>query len=210
MSGADRLDWVLSDTEHQPLAARYDEWASTYDKDHDEWGWRGPAAAVDSLARCVLQRDQERPLAVLDAGCGTGRVGAALAAKGLAANLLGVDLSAGMLAVAATTPHYETLILGSLETLPLRSGAVDAVVATGVFTHGHVGPNALRELVRVTRVGGVITLTLRTDVVAHYSPTIDALVTAGHWIEVDRTEPQLLHPDHTDVEQTVVSWQCTS
>ena len=44
---------------------------------------------------------------VLDAGCGTGRVGVELAATGWDGTLVGVDLSAGMLAVAAETAYYE-------------------------------------------------------------------------------------------------------
>ena len=92
---------------------------------------------------------------MLDAGCGTGRVGVELAATGWDGTLVGIDLSAGMLAVAAETARYERLVQASLTELPLEDGSVDAVIATGVFTHGHVGPKRSRRCFEwCGRVGG--------------------------------------------------------
>ena len=37
----------------------------------------------------------------------------------------------------------------------------DAVICAGTFTCGHVGPEALREMVRITKKGGYICFTVR-------------------------------------------------
>lgn len=91
---------------------------------------------------------------VLDAGCGTGRVGVELAAAGWDGTLVGFDLPAGMLAVAAETAHHERLVQASLTELPLGDESVDAVIATGVFTHGHVRSESFPQVLRVVRPGG--------------------------------------------------------
>ena len=93
----DKLEWIFASSDNQQLADRYDRWATQYDADHDGWEWIGPAKAVEQL------RDLGAISTVLDAGCGTGRVGVELAATGWDGTLVGIDLSAGMLAVAAET-----------------------------------------------------------------------------------------------------------
>ena len=42
-------------------------------------------------------------------------------------------------------------------------------MSSGTFTHGHVGPSALDELVRVTKAGGLVTIS----------------VNEKHWIALD-------------------------
>ena len=126
----DKLEWIFASGDNQQLADRYYRWATQYDADHDGWEWIGPAKAVEQL--CALGTMST----VLDVGCGTGRVGAELAATGWDGTLVGVDLSAGTLAVAAEAAYYERLVQASLTEIPLEDGSVDAVIATGVFTHG--------------------------------------------------------------------------
>ena len=204
----DRLDWIFDRDASQDLASRYDDWAATYDEDHEAWGWRGPEAAVESLERLSERASFDQQL-VLDAGCGTGRVGSVLKSDG-GARLIGVDLSRGMLDLAASTDSYDDLLLGSLDALPLEENSVDAVISTGVFTHGHVDGDALEELCRVTRPAGLIVLTLRLDVIDHYQAAINALADSGAWTEVDRSAPVHLHPNHSETEQFVVAWRVNS
>ena len=54
---------------------------------------------------------------------------------------------------------YRNLVVADLTgTIDLESDSYSGVVSCGVFTHGHLGPDALSELLRVTRPGstGVI------------------------------------------------------
>ena len=186
------------------MADRYDRWATQYDADHDGWEWIGPAKAVEQL------RDLGTISTVLDAGCGTGRVGVELAATGWDGTLVGIDLSAGMLAVAAETAYYERLVQASLTELPLEDGSVDAVIATGVFTHGHVGPEAFPEVLRVVRPGGWVVITCRSEVWAELEPAAADHEAAGRWSLHKRTAPESFHPGK-DIEdnfpQSVVIWR---
>ena len=47
--------------------------------------------------------------------------------------------------------------------LQTAAGTYDAVICIGTFTLGHVQPEALREMVRVTKSGGVICFTVRDE-----------------------------------------------
>lgn len=144
------------------LKGIYDEWASSYDADLalPAQGYVGPSVAARALARTGVPVGAS----VLDAGCGTGLVGAALRALGYG-TVDGVDLSDGMLARAAATRAYRALRAADLtQRLPIPDAAYDAVTCVGTLTLGHVGPAALDELARVTRPGGVVVATVLDDV----------------------------------------------
>jgi ubiquinone/menaquinone biosynthesis C-methylase UbiE len=96
---------------------------------------------------------------VLDVGCGTGAVGVALNAFGLS-TIDGIDISAQMLGeartkVGANGPVYRNLIEGDLTgPIELPSYLYAGIVSAGTFTHGHLGPGSLDELIRVAAPGG--------------------------------------------------------
>ena len=119
----DKLEWIFASSDNQQLADRYDRWATQYDADHDGWEWIGPAKAAEQL------RDLGAISTVLDAGCGTGRVGVELAATGWDGTLVGIDLSAGMLAVD-----------GRCKTFDAGADGYGRGEACGVFLLRHSGP----------------------------------------------------------------------
>lgn len=204
MSGGDKLDWIFDTAGERQLADRYDAWAAHYDADHDGWEWIGPDRAVAEL---MALGDHTT---VLDAGCGTGRVGHVLRTGGWTGTLVGADLSSGMLAVATESGHYDRLVQATLSDLPFDDGLADAVVATGVFTHGHVGPEAFGEMIRVVRSGGWFVITARDEVWAAVEGPANELEAEGRWRLHHRTEPASFHPgkgDQDDLPQSVVIWQ---
>ncbi|NJO35740.1 MAG: hypothetical protein HC869_24340 [Rhodospirillales bacterium] len=75
------------------LARLYDGWAETYDSDMQGIGYLHPAVIAGLLGRHVPNSNA----AILDAGVGTGMLGGILALVGYR-NLLGIDMSDGMLA----------------------------------------------------------------------------------------------------------------
>ena len=87
---------------------------------------------------------------VLDLGCGKGRFARSLMALG--AEVVGLDLSAGMLAEAGGLLR----VRGSARRLPFDGGRFDAVLAVEVFEH--LAPQAIdrvcREVLRVLEPGG--------------------------------------------------------
>jgi len=200
----DRLDWIFEDEAVESLESRYDTWAATYDANHDQWGWRGPDSVVEAALRLATNLDGDS--LVIDAGCGTGQAGAALRKAGWPGRLIGLDFSQGMLDVAVLSGAYDELVKCSLLDISLPTDSADAVISSGVFTHGHVGGEALSELCRVTKPGGVVTVTQRMDFGAFMAPHAEALKNAGAWEDLERSDPALFHPDRDEIEHVVVSW----
>lgn len=202
-----RLQWIYASQDPDQLRERYDVWAADYDSDLDDLGWSAPRACAERCARFA------RPGAeILDAGCGTGLVGVALAATGHT-RIVGVDLSAGMLERSAARGVYAELHQGSLlERLPFDDGRFGSVVSVGVFTHGHVDGSAFSELARVTAPGGHISITFRDDSVDDlgYRADQQRLIDSGTWEAVEVTEPlALLHEDGDDILLRVWTWRVT-
>ena len=96
--------------------------------------------------------------AVVDLGCGPGRIAAFLAARGVPT--IGLDLSLEMLAVAAASHRLPGLIQGELASLPLADRSLAGAV--GWYSIIHTPPDGLAgvagELARVLRPGGHLLL----------------------------------------------------
>ena len=175
---------VLNAADKDELAAAYAEWAEAYDHDLlDELGYVAPLIATELLT-ARLGRTAAR---ILDAGCGTGIVGALLHDRDFN-QIDGLDYSRDMLAKARDKGVYADLMQGDLMApLDLPAASYDAVISVGTFTCAHVGPRAFAELARVTRPGGCICFTVRDQAWDDdgYREAIDALVTAGTWARID-------------------------
>ena len=181
-----RVQWVYGSTSNEELEERYDQWATEYDKDLDEvFAWNAPQTGADVLARLVPSS-----AAVLDAGAGTGLAGKCLADAGFT-NLAAMDLSQGMLDEARKKNVYSSFHQMTLgETLGFETGQFDAVISIGVFTLGHAPINSFDELVRVTRPGGYVVFSLRTDMVEDgYQDYFDKLASDGRWKLSEVSDP---------------------
>ena len=93
-------------------------------------------------------------LAVLDAGCGTGRYMQIARERG-ASTVVGVDLSLGMLRANAEAGCVQA----SITSLPLPAGWADLVVCALALGHIDALDTAFVELARVLRAGGRILCT---------------------------------------------------
>ena len=151
---------ILTASSTDELMGVYDGWADAYEQELlEEWGYTSPQKAVQLLSDIMTLQGMR----VLDAGCGTGLVGALLK-KSDAASLTGIDYSPGMLAKAEAKQVYDSLDKMDMnEPLPLPSNSFDATTCIGTFTATHVKPDAVRELVRVTRSGGARVFTVRDE-----------------------------------------------
>jgi SAM-dependent methyltransferase len=118
------------------LAAR----ASLYD-------FQQPRVDLESEALELLAPLDGR--VVGDIGCGDGRYIDAL--RGAGAQVLGVDLSIGMLSGVQTPP---TLIAADAQSLPLTTASLDAVMMMHMLYHVPDPPIAVAEASRVLRPGG--------------------------------------------------------
>ncbi|MAA67915.1 MAG: hypothetical protein CL915_03930 [Deltaproteobacteria bacterium] len=151
-------DKVLNAKSLDDISEAYGIWAKSYDQDLlNELGYQAPVRSVDLLRKHLATG------MVLDAGCGTGLVGQLLFTTGNF-QLDGVDYSESMLAEAQSKQCYQDLQQLDLnQPLNHETASYDAVICIGTFTLGHVQPEALREMVRVTRSGGVICFTVRDE-----------------------------------------------
>jgi predicted TPR repeat methyltransferase len=144
------------------IAAVYDEGAEEYERRILSWGYSTPAVMAWFLGRFVAPGDGP----ILDAGAGTGLMGVLLSTLGHG-DVVGVDLSERMLSQAGEKGVYRALHRMDLaEPLDLPNDEFAATVASGVFAAGHAPPAALLELARVTRPGGHVIFSVRTDVYA--------------------------------------------
>ena len=172
-----RVQWVYAAKNNRELEARYDEWAEEYERDLlEEFEWLAPRETVGLFTKYVA-----REARILDAGVGTGLVGESLIDAGYR-DLQGIDLSAGMLDIARSKSIYGALQQMTLgESLDYANDTFDAVISVGVFTTGHAPAHAFDELVRITKHGGHIVFSLRTDTHAQqdFGPYLTGLGSRG-------------------------------
>ena len=164
--------------------ALYEGWAPTYESGFIEYmGYVYHRTVADLF---VAHRGNDSG-AVLDIGCGTGIVGEELRRRNVSA-VDGVDISPAMLeqARAKTTtdgdPVFGELMAADLnETLPIPSSHYSGVISAGTFTHGHVGPEAFDELLRVAQPGALFALGINAEHFSNrgFGTKFDALVEQG-------------------------------
>jgi predicted TPR repeat methyltransferase len=165
----------------------YDSWAEDYERSVASWGYTTPAVAAGLFGRYV--KPEGGP--VLDAGAGTGITGEILALLGYE-DIVGIDVSPKMLELARRKGAYRELHEMELGgRLDLPSDAFSAVVSTGVFTAGHAPPESFDDLIRVTKPGGHMIFSVRTDVYedSGFKEKQEALEREGRWQLVEVSEP---------------------
>ncbi|NXV05347.1 MET27 protein, partial [Cettia cetti] len=140
----------------------YDGWAACYEQDVAALEYRAPHLAAASLAFAFPAPHAGARL--LDVACGTGLVAWELHRRGFRC-LHGVDGSAGMLERARSTGLYQELRLCVLgrDPLPAPAEHYDAVTVVGALGEGQVPSTVLPELLRVTKPGGFLCLTTRSN-----------------------------------------------
>ncbi len=200
------LDRVYaSGGDRQTLDRLYDEWANDYDQ--QIWASGNPyiAIAAGLTGRYVADSDAR----ILDAGCGTGNMAQVLHQMGYN-NLEGLDPSAGMLEIARNKGIYSALyplFLG--QSIDLADNSYDAVVASGVLTHGHAPPQSLDGILGITRPGGVIIFSLSR--IAHdeygFGEKMTELDETGAWTQLHRSRLFRTYP-FSDKEAHLRHWVC--
>lgn len=190
-SSPDHLNAVYAARKPHEIAKIYDAWAATYEDDMAKAGYRHPSVCLALLCRHLPRG--AAPL--LDAGSGTGLIGEWLHILGFA-QVEALDISEGMLEVAAAKRVYSALHCAALGgPLPFSDHTFAGIVSAGVFTSGHVGAEGLDELIRATRPGGVIVLTVKNTVWDEgFAARIDALCTEGTIFVLEQTRPYVSMP----------------
>ena len=139
----------------------YSDWSTTYDQGFaQEMDYQLPR----NVAAIFLElTDGSAP--VLDVGAGTGLLVENMDGA-FSGEIDALDISSEMLEVAATKSLYRETIVGDLTgMLPIKDNTYNAVISSGTFTHGHVGPEGLDELMRVALPGALFVLSVNAE---HY------------------------------------------
>jgi ubiquinone/menaquinone biosynthesis C-methylase UbiE len=132
--------------------AHFDKWAATYDGSRiQRYIGQVHLAMLDLLASAS---PGIAPQAILDVGCGTGRLLRAAGARWPRARLLGVDPAEGMVAQAERLVPDARICAASAEALPLPDASVDLVVSSFSFHHWKDQRRGLQEIARVLRPDG--------------------------------------------------------
>ena len=139
----------------------YKKWAKTYDKDFAlNSNYLSPKKICSFFNKFAKNYDTP----ILDIGAGTGLVGELLYRTGNK-KIIGIDISSEMLDQAKLKGCYDSLMKADItKEIPLISNSIGAVVSAGTFTHGHVGPDAFDEMLRITKPGGLFVLSINTKV----------------------------------------------
>ena len=132
----------------------FNRWSHTYD---ESWIQRY-AERVHTEMLNVVTSETAAPGAVLDVGCGTGRLLRKVRAVYPSAQLFGIDPAEGMVEVARRQIESATIYLAAAESLPLADSSVDIVLSSISFHHWTDQLTGLREIRRVLRPGGRLCL----------------------------------------------------
>lgn len=185
----ERLNWIYSAKGVQDLEQRYDLWAKEYDEDVAGYGYKIPSVLAGFLGRYLKTDDGS----ILDAGAGTGIMGEIMSLLGYQ-NLVAIDLSKGMLAVAKQKGVYRELhrmVMG--EHLDFPGDIFAGTVAVGVISVGHAPPESFDELIRCTRPGGYIIFSVRADAQG-FKERQNTLEKNDKWNLVKATDPFISLP----------------
>jgi SAM-dependent methyltransferase len=168
--------------------AYYRDWATNYDAGFaEEMQYLLPA----HVAAAFLGTGAAGP--VLDVGAGTGLLAERLRDMGFRGEIDGVDLSAEMLGQAAEKRLYARLLQADI-TRPLhRSQRYAGIVSSGTFTAGHVGPDALPNLLAIALPGAQFALSVNRRVwtSAGFDRALDALAGEGRIVALQLIEVEI-------------------
>jgi len=151
----------------------YAEWQS-YDSDLDGYGYVAP----DTAAALLMDQLPDKNARILDAGCGTGKVGTVLHAAGFQ-QLEGADFSESMLDRAKALGIYNNLSIADFsKSLDQQDASFDAIIAVGVWKDGF-GDKFTREMVRLTKKDGAIVFTVRPQFMFAMETILESLTDSG-------------------------------
>lgn len=147
----------------------YKDWACEYDSNVANIDYVGPAKCSEIFRKYAPPTTPN--MKILDAGCGTGLAAEELQKQATTKDgtpyfqIDGMDISQDMLDIANEKKIYTDLkAVDMTKPLPYKTGEYGACICVGTFTHGHVPPSAIKELIRIVKPGGVNVFTVHEGI----------------------------------------------
>lgn len=144
----------------QQATHEFERWSRSYDRSILQWLLFGPSHRA--ILRRIRGRHGDRPMRVLDVGCGTGVFAGRIRQAVPSARVWGVDLVSDMLAKGRERwAHHRggvQAVQGDSERLPFAGGSFDVVTCANSFHHYPHQDRAVGEMFRVLRPGGRLIL----------------------------------------------------
>lgn len=156
----DFLDQAYTMKDDDSRLAFYKKWAHHYDKQMME-NLRYTSPQI--LSRALAKYLNDSSALILDIGCGTGLTAQCLSDLGYT-SIDGIDYSRHMINVARQKQIYSKLFFADLnKPLDIADHHYNALICTGTFTHAHVGPGPIDELLRILIPKGFLACTVHVD-----------------------------------------------
>jgi len=148
----------------------YAKWAATYESSFvDAKQYRYPKA-ISEVFNEYVPADFDDIARVIDIGCGTGLTGMYLSHLRSHIKIDGLDISPEMLAEAQRKKRTDaTAVYTHLNECDLTRPVInrfeeyDALICSGTFTHGHLGPDALKNVLSLVRPAGWIVIGVNNE-----------------------------------------------
>jgi len=180
---------------HEEMIRVYTEWANNYDDDLCPGRYNGPEIAAQFMAEHYPMEDREGVL-VLDVAAGTGRVGHELFKVGFR-KIDAVEPSPGMLTRLRERKIYGTdfeSAIGYNQIKGISTDAYDALVIAGGMGEGHIPVQAVDEMIRIVKPGGMVFIVMREEYLSYVKEYVDKLepymirlAEKGAWRQVGRS-----------------------
>ena len=125
-------------------------------------GYEAPILTVQYFSE-TFPKESRDEAKVLDIGAGTGMVARGLRAEGFR-HIDALDASEAMLSVARRDNLYDNYhceFLSDEKLSCLEPDSYDGLTASGCFARNHIPPEALHEIIRIVKPGGIVIIVAR-------------------------------------------------
>jgi len=179
---------------HEEMVRVYTEWANNYDQDLCPGRYNGPEIAAKFMGK-HYPVEVRKDVLVLDVAAGTGRVGHELSKIGFR-KIDAVEPSSGMLTRLRERKIYGKTFesaIGYKQIEGISSDAYDALVIAGGMGEGHIPVQAVDEMIRIVKPGGMVFIVMREEYLSYVKEYVDklepymsSLGEKGAWRQVGR------------------------
>lgn len=144
----------------EKLREYYKTWSNNYDNDVRSCQYNGP----ETITNILTKNYNIYGSSILDVGCGTGLLGDYLFKNKYQISIDGIDISPEMIEIARKRKYYDDLrIVDIFNVTTSQNKKYDYIVSAGMFTHNHVGPSAVENILHFLERDGVLIFTVRNS-----------------------------------------------